>query len=168
MFRRPPSSQLFPYTSLFRSYGGNGGKWGGYSLPEGSGSEFFIFIFGALRSKDAIKISAPRAARQGPPPRLLLTRRVWIGGFYLYFSKDKNKDGAPQTVLRQVVRGVVRGSEALHSRVFIWTAGLAGTGVYASPDPWALGPGPPSLQKFFPYGTGPRYKQMGPPCDKPL
>src|SRR5690554_4470099 len=25
----------------------------------------FIFIFGALRSKDAIKISAPRAARQG-------------------------------------------------------------------------------------------------------
>src|SRR5690554_7178793 len=46
--------------------GGNGG--GGYSLPEGSGSEFFIFIFGALRSKDAIKISAPRAARQGPSP----------------------------------------------------------------------------------------------------
>src|SRR5690554_5831485 len=75
-----------PYRRDMGEMGGNGG----YSLPEGSGSEVFIFIFGALRSKDAIKISAPRAARQGPPLQPPPPFRIWGGGrvergFFFFF-----------------------------------------------------------------------------------
>src|SRR5690554_4519893 len=62
--RHPPPHTTIRHTMCHLLCGGLGGIWGA----------LFIFIFGALRSKDAIKISAPRAARQGPP-------------FFLFFQK---------------------------------------------------------------------------------
>src|SRR5690554_5831484 len=53
--RHPPPHTTIRHTMCHLLCGGLGGIWGA----------LFIFIFGALRSKDAIKISAPRAARQG-------------------------------------------------------------------------------------------------------
>src|SRR5438034_4371324 len=67
MLRRPPRSTLFPYTTLFRSHGGDGARGpaagrGTRALDAGGGP-----AIGRASARTDLRLSAAPAASAGPP-----------------------------------------------------------------------------------------------------